>query len=188
MRNSLNGYVWILQNCTRNPFFLMTKTKSGIREMCSEVSCFINKLDRAWHNLLQKELNSSATKLTVPKYAAKTRLYGVTIVWICLLHPWTYFLTYLRSWALLEELSIVQPLKNPPAFYATRRFNTVFTRLYITIIHKKRKIFISAQGRWNKVAVGTWLYYSPSKKFGMSCSTDFDGWKFCALKSSPEWL
>jgi hypothetical protein len=32
--------------------------------------------------------------------------------------------TYLRSWALLEELSIVQPLKNSPAFYGTRRFNT----------------------------------------------------------------
>jgi hypothetical protein len=37
-------------------------------------------------------------------------------------------LTYLRSWALLEELPIVQPLKNSPAFYGTRRFNTVFTR------------------------------------------------------------
>jgi hypothetical protein len=34
----------------------MTKAKSGIREMCSEVTGFINKLDRAWHNLLQKEL------------------------------------------------------------------------------------------------------------------------------------
>jgi hypothetical protein len=30
--------------------------------------------------------------------------------------------------SLLEELSIVQPLMNPPAFYGTRRFNTVFTR------------------------------------------------------------
>jgi hypothetical protein len=40
---------------------------------------------------------------------------------------YTYLLTYLRSWALLEELSIVQPLKNRPAFYGTRRFNTVFT-------------------------------------------------------------
>jgi hypothetical protein len=37
-------------------------------------------------------------------------------------------LTYLRSWALLEELSIVQPFKTPPAFYGTRRFNTMFTR------------------------------------------------------------
>jgi hypothetical protein len=36
--------------------------------------------------------------------------------------------TYLRSWALLEEPPIVQPLKNPPAFYGTRSFNTVFTR------------------------------------------------------------
>jgi hypothetical protein len=37
----------------------------------------------------------------------------------------TYLLTYLRSWALLEELSIVQPLRNSPAFHGTRRFNTV---------------------------------------------------------------
>jgi hypothetical protein len=37
-------------------------------------------------------------------------------------------LTYLRSWALLEKLQIVQPLKNFPAFYGTRRFTTVFTR------------------------------------------------------------
>jgi hypothetical protein len=37
-------------------------------------------------------------------------------------------LTYLRSWALLEEMSTVQPLKNPPAFHGTRSFNTVFTR------------------------------------------------------------
>jgi hypothetical protein len=29
---------------------------------------------------------------------------------------------------LLEELPIVQPLKNIPAFYGTRRLNTVFTR------------------------------------------------------------
>jgi hypothetical protein len=31
------------------------------------------------------------------------------------------------SWALLEKLPIVQPLKNFPAFYGTRRFITVFT-------------------------------------------------------------
>jgi hypothetical protein len=31
-------------------------------------------------------------------------------------------------WALLEKLPIVQPLKNSPAFYGTRRFITVFTR------------------------------------------------------------
>jgi hypothetical protein len=39
----------------------------------------------------------------------------------------TYLLTYLRSWAHLEEPPIVQPLKNLPAFYGTRMFNTVFT-------------------------------------------------------------
>jgi hypothetical protein len=37
-------------------------------------------------------------------------------------------LTYSRSWGLLEEPPIVQPLKNFPTFYGTRRFNTVFTR------------------------------------------------------------
>jgi hypothetical protein len=40
----------------------------------------------------------------------------------------TSLLTYPRSWALLEEPPIVQPLKNFPAFYGTRKFNTVFTR------------------------------------------------------------
>jgi hypothetical protein len=39
-----------------------------------------------------------------------------------------YLLTYLRSWALLEKLPIVQLLKNFPAFYGTQRFSTVFTR------------------------------------------------------------
>jgi hypothetical protein len=38
-----------------------------------------------------------------------------------------YILTYLRSWALLEKLPIVQPLKKLPAFYGTRRFIAVFT-------------------------------------------------------------
>jgi hypothetical protein len=37
-------------------------------------------------------------------------------------------LTYLGSGALPEKLPIVQPLKNFPAFYGTRRFITVFTR------------------------------------------------------------
>jgi hypothetical protein len=37
-------------------------------------------------------------------------------------------LTYSWNWAVLEEPPIVQPLKNFPAFYGTRRFNTVFTR------------------------------------------------------------
>jgi hypothetical protein len=40
----------------------------------------------------------------------------------------TYLLTHSRSWAFLEHPPIVQPLKNFPACYGTRRFNTVFTR------------------------------------------------------------
>jgi hypothetical protein len=38
--------------------------------------------------------------------------------------------TYLRSWALLEEPPILQPLKNFPPEPAPRRWNTVFTRAY----------------------------------------------------------
>jgi hypothetical protein len=40
----------------------------------------------------------------------------------------TYLFTYLRSSALLEKSPVVQPLKNFPTFYGTRRFITVFTR------------------------------------------------------------
>jgi hypothetical protein len=42
----------------------------------------------------------------------------------------TYLLIYLQSWALLEKVSIMQPLENFPAFYGTRRFITVFTRAF----------------------------------------------------------
>jgi hypothetical protein len=49
--------------------------------------------------------------------------------------------TYLRTWALLEEAPIVQPLKNFPAFYGTRRFNTVFT----TALHWSLSWAISMQ-------------------------------------------
>jgi hypothetical protein len=35
---------------------------------------------------------------------------------------WKYLFTHSWSWALLEKLPIVQPLKNFPAFYGTRRF------------------------------------------------------------------
>jgi hypothetical protein len=54
----------------------------------------------------------------------------------CFKHLWDYFiawvvnLTYLRSWALLEEPLIEQPLKNFPAFHGTQSFNTVFTRAH----------------------------------------------------------
>jgi hypothetical protein len=37
---------------------------------------------------------------------------------------------YLRSWALLEKLPTMQPLKGFPAFYETRRFITVSTFPY----------------------------------------------------------
>jgi hypothetical protein len=56
-----------------------------------------------------------------------------------------YLLTYSRSWALLEELSIVQPLRNPAEFHGTRRFNTVFTRA----LHWSLSWAISIQSLYN---------------------------------------
>jgi hypothetical protein len=43
-------------------------------------------------------------------------------------HSLTHSLTHSLSWGLLENLPIVQLLKNFPAFCGTRRFITVFTR------------------------------------------------------------
>jgi hypothetical protein len=43
-------------------------------------------------------------------------------------HQEVYYLTYSWSSALLEKLPIVQPLKNFPTFYGTRRFITALTR------------------------------------------------------------
>jgi hypothetical protein len=51
--------------------------------------------------------------------------FDVQIIWNILI----YLLTSLRSWALLEKLPIVQPLKNFPAFYGTGKCITVFTRV-----------------------------------------------------------
>jgi hypothetical protein len=45
-----------------------------------------------------------------------------------LTHSLTHSLTNSWSWAPLEKLPIVQPLKNFSGFYGTRRFITAFTR------------------------------------------------------------
>jgi hypothetical protein len=56
-----------------------------------------------------------------------------------------FHLTYLLSWVLLQKLPNVQPLKNFPAFYATRRFITVFTRALHVSLYSARLIqFISS--------------------------------------------
>jgi hypothetical protein len=47
---------------------------------------------------------------------------------------------YLRSWALLQKLPIVQLLKNFPTFYRTRRFITVFTRALHWSLSRARSI------------------------------------------------
>jgi hypothetical protein len=53
---------------------------------------------------------------------------------------YTASLTHSWSWAHLEKLSIVQPLKNFPAFYGTRRFITVFTRALHWSLFRARSI------------------------------------------------
>jgi hypothetical protein len=57
-------------------------------------------------------------------------------------HLWllTHSLTHSWSWALLEKLSIVQPLKNFPAFYRTRRLITAFTRAFHGSLSSARSI------------------------------------------------
>jgi hypothetical protein len=53
---------------------------------------------------------------------------------------WLAF-THSRSWALLEKLPIVEPLKNFPAFYGTQRFITMFTRA----LHRSLSLATSVQ-------------------------------------------
>jgi hypothetical protein len=65
----------------------------------------------------------------------------------------TYLLTYSWSWALLEKLPIVQPLKNFPAFYGTRMFITAFTRalhwsLFWASTHIQNNVFIKPHYMW----------------------------------------
>jgi hypothetical protein len=59
-----------------------------------------------------------------------------------------------RTYLLLEEQPIGQPLKNSPAFYGTRRFNTVFTRAlhwslsWATSIQSTPSLPISLRSIW----------------------------------------
>jgi hypothetical protein len=68
--------------------------------------------------------------LSVNTLAQKLRSFTAHLLTYLLI----YLLTYLRSRALLEKPPIVQPLKNFPAFYGTRRFITVFTR---AVVHSR---------------------------------------------------
>jgi hypothetical protein len=52
-------------------------------------------------------------------------------------------ITHSRSWALLEEPPIVQPLMNLPAFYGARKFITAFTKA----LHWSPSWAISIQSR-----------------------------------------
>jgi hypothetical protein len=71
-----------------------------------------HQLDRYKYQIINTRLSLVHNDFVTPVYSFTT----------------SYLLTYSRSWALLEEPPIVQPLKNFPACYGTRRFNTMFTR------------------------------------------------------------
>jgi hypothetical protein len=75
---------------------------------------------------LVSDSRSTASMLSaVQSFATCSRnLYTSILLQYIMAHN---LLTYSRSWALLEESPIVQPLKNFSAFYGIRRFNTVFT-------------------------------------------------------------
>jgi hypothetical protein len=53
---------------------------------------------------------------------------GLNFTFLALMAHYRCFLTYSWCWALLEKLPIVQPLKNFPTFYGTRKFITAYTR------------------------------------------------------------
>jgi hypothetical protein len=63
-------------------------------------------------------ISSNSTNITIP--SIKFTFISEILCW--------WLLTYLWSWALLEEPPSVLLLSNFPAFYGTRRFITLFTR------------------------------------------------------------
>jgi hypothetical protein len=65
-----------------------------------------------------------------PLWSLSFRFYEWTCVCISEVNTvmMVHSLTHLLSWALLEKLTVLQLLKNLPAFYCTRRFITAFTR------------------------------------------------------------
>jgi hypothetical protein len=105
--------------------------------VCQTIRCHnteYHKVDCWWTPIIWVSVNK-IRKFLASKYllSKHTRRSYISENWPlslhftdCIYNP--YLLTYLRSWALLEEPPIVQPLKKFPAFYGTRRVNTVFTR------------------------------------------------------------
>jgi hypothetical protein len=75
----------------------------------------------------------------------------------------THSLTHSWSWALLEKLLIVQPLKNFPAFYGTQRFITAFTRALHLSLSWARSIQSLPSHSISKETYVKWLYYVAAK-------------------------
>jgi hypothetical protein len=88
--------------------------------MCSICYMF---LEGSVHLLTEKE---ASRKVDLP--ASKT-CWLVTSTWMNVREQVFHsYYTTSKSWALLQNPPIVQPLKNFPAFYGTQKFITVFTR------------------------------------------------------------
>jgi hypothetical protein len=69
------------------------------------------------------------------------------------------YFTYLRSWALLEKLPIVQLLKNFPPFYGTRSVLTVFIRALLWSLSWARSIQVDSKGFWRWCITQTyWVF------------------------------
>jgi hypothetical protein len=128
-------HCWIFCNRLNHilvTMFSLLSAKKGIRvaEHCNWVNGFLSQLiNRVVVLVFLFVWNHTFSYIRIPTpYSYFT--YGVPIK--CphsFLFSFMWLVpTYLRSWALLGEPPIVQPLKNFPAFHGTRRFNTVFTR------------------------------------------------------------
>jgi hypothetical protein len=90
-------------------------------------------------DLLTALISASSSPVTLKLnsseiYFRSKTTYLLRSTWTCTV---SNSLTHSWSWALLQNLLIVQLLKNFPAFYGTRRFITVFTRaLHLSILSK----------------------------------------------------
>jgi hypothetical protein len=87
--------------------------------VCSTALCFQLLLVNFWNNDC---VIISSQKHNQHKICRRSIITSPSL-WRLSLTP-----THSWSWALLEKPPIVQPLKNFPAFYGTRRFITMFTR------------------------------------------------------------
>jgi hypothetical protein len=133
-----------------------------------EILLFVGCPDRLWESAyLVSNLNLSTHFICCQAYLRITLylLFSIRLYSQVLLH--IYNITYLRSWALLEEPLIVQPLKNFPTFYGTRRLNTVFTKA----LHWSLSWAISIQSTpSHPISLRSMLLLPTHLRLGLTCT------------------